>query len=273
MIKIIKRMSSGYIEESFEDRSMLSKGKPAKSLTKKLHLKSGRDNLGTISVRHRGGARRKYRQISTLDQIEGAVKVISIEYDPNRSARIALVELISGVKKYIIAPDQMRAGDQIQLTDSNELKRGDRALIANIPVGSQIYDIQIYPMSRSHIAKSAGTSATLLAIEEKYALLKLPSGELRRFHINCYASLGQVSNPDHSNIRIGKAGRKRLMGIRPTVRGKAMSPNSHPHGGGEGVNPIGLKYPKTPWGKVAIGKKTRSKKVSDSLIVKRRKKR
>lgn len=268
MLKKVKRLTSGYFEASFEDRRALNKQKKAKSLIVKLDRSFGKDSTGTISSRHRGsGAKRLYRIISELSC---EAKVIDLQYDPNRSANIALVELENGAKKYILAADKLKVGDKIKVKEGGSMKVGDRAMLKNIPVGSIVHNIEIQPGSKGVFAKSAGTSAIFMAIEEGYALLKMPSGELRKVNEKCMASFGSVSNNEHSNLRIGKAGRKRLMGIRPKVRGKAMSPNSHPHGGGEGVNPIGLKYPKTPWGKVAIGKKTRGKKLSDKYIVKRR---
>lgn len=273
MIRTRKRISSGYFEESFEVRDHLSKERPVKSLIKKIKRNTGRDNTGRISVRHKGaGAKRLYRVISTLDQFKGEqVKVLRLEYDPNRSANIALVELPSGIKKYIIAPDKLIVGETITSQDKVKIAYGNRSKLENIPIGVQLHDVQLYPESKKFIARSAGTYATLMALDGIWALLKLPSGELRKINRACFATIGQVSNIDHKNIKIGKAGRMRKMGVRPTVRGKAMHPGAHPHGGGEGVNPIGLKYPKTPWGKVAIGHKTRGKKISDKFIVKRAK--
>jgi large subunit ribosomal protein L2 len=271
MVRKVKRLTSGYFEQSFEERKDLNKVKKVKSLLTKLSRSTGKDDTGRISSRHKGsGAKRIFRIVSELTPDMGTVKVIDLQYDPNRSANIALVEIESGSKRYIIAPHDIKVGSQLKVKESGAMKTGDRAKLNNIPVGSQVHNIEIRPDSKGVIAKAAGTSATLMAIEEGYALLKMPSGELRRVHGECYASMGNVSNIEHSIIRIGKAGRSRHMGIRPTVRGKAMNPNSHPHGGGEAVNPIGLKYPKTPWGKVAIGKKTRKKQLSDKLIVKRR---
>ena len=271
MLRKVNRITSGYISESFEDRKALNKIKKVKSLIVKLDRSFGKDATGKISTRHKGGgAKRLYRIISEVSELGGSAKVIDIQYDPNRSGYIALVELESGSKKYILAADKMSVGDKVEVSTGGSIKVGDRAKLKDIPVGSSVHNIEIQPGSKGKFAKSAGTYATFMAIEEGYALLKMPSGELRRVHENCFASYGIVSNNEHSNLRYGKAGRKRHMGIRPSVRGKAMSPNSHPHGGGEGVNPIGLKYPKTPWGKVAIGKKTRAKKLSDKLIVKHR---
>ncbi len=273
MIKVIKTMSSGYVNQSFEDRSFLSKEKPPRSLVTKIKKSVGKDQFGHISSRHKGGgAKRLYRIVSTLESIsDGEAKVLRIDYDPNRTARLALLELRDGTKKYVLAPEKLTVGQTIKANKNEDFNPGDRSMLKDIPSGMQVCDIQLYPESKKYIARSAGSSATILALEGDYALLKMPSGETRKINAKCYATIGQMSNPDHSNIRIGKAGRKRKMNIRPTVRGKVMSLKSHPHGGGEGVNPIGLKYPKTPWGKVAIGKKTRRNKKSDKFIVKRSK--
>ena len=273
MLKQVKRLTSGYFDGSFEVRSDLNKLRKVKSLTMRLKKNNGRDDTGRISSRHLGGGAKKiYRVISDLSDIKTPSKVIDIQYDPNRSANIALLETEDGRKRYIISPEKLKIGSVISYKEEENLKTGDRAMLKNIPVGSSVHDIEILPYSKGKFARSAGTFATLMAIEEGYALLKMPSGELREVHEKCLASLGQVSAIDHGNVRIGKAGRMRHMGKRPTVRGKAMHPAAHPHGGGEGVNPIGLKYPKTPWGKIAIGKKTRAKKLSDKYIISRRKK-
>lgn len=271
-MKTRKRMSSGYFSESFTDRSELSQSNPPRSLKRRRVSKSGRDVLGHISVRHQGGgSKRQHRLISTLDQIAcEEVKVLELQYDPNRSARLALIELNNGQKKYIIAQHGLIVGQILKVSEKTSVKTGNRMMLKNIPIGSAISDIQIYPNSKKYIARSAGTQASLMAIDGDYALCKMPSGELRKIHANCFGSIGQISNIEHSNIKFGNAGRRRRMGIRPSVRGKAMSPRAHPHGGGEGVNPIGLKYPKTPWGKVAIGKKTRRSKSSDKFIVRKR---
>jgi len=274
MVKIIKKLTSGYIEESYEERKHLHKGKPHKPLTKFVKRSVGRDDLGHISTRHKGaGAKRLYREISTLDQfMDVEAKVLRLEYDPNRTANIALVELTSGEKKYIIAPENLKTDSVISCSEKAPKRDGCRSLLKNIPVGVTVYEVQMYPNSTKYLVRSAGSSALVMAHDAGYTLLKLPSGELRKINSESFASLGKVSNSDHSNVRLGKAGRVRKMGIRPSVRGKVMSPAAHPHGGGEGVNPIGLKYPKTPWGKIAIGGKTRKLKNSDKFIVKRRKK-
>ncbi len=270
-MKEIKKRSSGKIRESYVDRNGLFKGKPKKSLVKNLKKNSGRDISGRLSMRHRGGGQKKqYRKISELGGLGDEVKVINIEYDPCRTAWIALVELKNNQKRYIIAAENLKPGKSIFMGKDKEIKLFDRSRIENIPVGSDIFDIQMYPDSKKYIARAAGSSAVLMAIENSYALLKLPSGEQRKIDKRCFASVGRSSNQENSNIIIGRAGRKRMMGIRPSVRGKAMYPAAHPHGGGEGVNPIGLKYPKTPWGKIAIGKKTRRNKKSNMFIVKNR---
>lgn len=271
MVRIVKRRTSGKIVESFEDRSGLFKGSPQRSLVKMLKKSSGRDNKGRISVRHRGGgSKRLYRVISELGSLGEEIKILRIEYDPYRSARIALVELKNGQKKYILAAENMKPNQTISMGEDVQAENFDRAKLKNIPVGSQVFDVQFYPQSKKYLARAAGSSATLMALEGDYALLRLPSGEQRKVNKESFASIGQASNQEHSNIVLGKAGRVRKMGIRPTVRGKAMHPKAHPHGGGEGVNPIGLKYPKTPWGKVAMGKRTRRNNNSGKYIIKRR---
>jgi large subunit ribosomal protein L2 len=271
MTKVKRRISSGIIIQTFADRSKLFKGAPERSLVRPKIGKSGRDASGRISVRRRGGAhKRKLRLVSTLDEFKNIkAKVIRLEYDPNRSAHIALIQFENGQKRYIVAPGALKSDDIIVYDDKPAIEPGNRSSLENIPIGTQIYDIEQIPGTYKYLARAAGSCATLMALDKEYALLKLPSGELKKIHKNCRASIGQVSNPESSNIKFGKAGRMRNKGIRPSVRGKAMSPRSHPHGGGEGVNPIGLKYPKTPWGKVAIGKRTRGKKNSDKFIVKR----
>lgn len=269
MIKIVKRRSSGKIIEIFETREGLSRTIRRKALTKRKVRSSGRDNLGRISVRHRGGgSKRLYRTLADLGGVNNTeAKVISIEYDPFRTARIALVELSGGRKRYIIAPEGLKAGKVIKCGDDTKGRKYERCQLKDIPIGSEIFDVEILPQSKNHMVRSAGAKALLTAREGERVLLKLPSGEQRYFDERCYGTVGQASNGEHANITIGKAGRKRRMGIRPTVRGKAMHPKAHPHGGGEGVNPIGLKYPKTPWGKIAIGKKTRSiSKVNKNIL-------
>ena len=246
---------------------------PEKSLTVTLKKHAGRNVRGKITVRHRGGGTRpKYRIIDfkrRKDDIPGTVK--TIEYDPNRSANIALIVYADGEKRYIIAPEKLKVGDVIYSGPEADIKVGNALPIANIPVGTMIHNIELKPGKGGQMARSAGNAAQLMAKEDKYAQVRLPSGEVRKVLIQCRATIGEVGNADHSNIQIGKAGRKRHMGIRPTVRGSVMNPNDHPPGGGEGRAPIGRKGPVTPWGKPALGYKTRKKnKASNQYIVKRR---
>ena len=273
MIKSRKPTTSGQRFVQYEDKSKITSQKPHKKLLKVINKKSGRDVLGHISTRHKGGgAKRLYRLVDFSNTTFKDAKVETIEYDPNRNAYIALIN-IDGNKKYIIAPTELKIGQLISFQDETSIKAGNRMQLKNIPTGSFIHNLELQPSSKAKIVRAAGTAATLLSKDDLYITVKLPSGEIRKFNPLCYASIGQVSNPEHKLIKIGKAGRKRHMGIRPTVRGKAMHPAAHPHGGGEGVNPIGLKYPKTPWGKIAIGGKTRKvKKPSSKLILVRRKK-
>ena len=260
----------GMTVSTFEE---ITTNKPEKSLTATLKKHSGRNARGKITVRHRGGGvRRKYRIIDfkrNKDGIPGTVK--TIEYDPNRSANIALIVYADGEKRYIIAPDKLNVGDVIYSGADADIKVGNALPIANSPVGTMIHNIELKPGKGGQMARSAGNAAQLMAKEDKYAQVRLPSGEVRKVLISCRATIGEVGNVDHANIQIGKAGRKRHMGIRPTVRGSVMNPNDHPHGGGEGRAPIGRKSPVTPWGKPALGYKTRKKnKASNQYIVKRR---
>ncbi len=260
----------GMTVSTFEE---ITTSTPEKSLTETLKKHAGRNVRGKITVRHRGGGtRHKYRIIDfkrTKDDIPG--KVATIEYDPNRSANIALIVYADGEKRYILAPNKLKVGDVIYSGPEADIKVGNALPIANIPVGTMIHNIELKPGKGGQLARSAGNAAQLMAKEEKYAQVRLPSGEVRKVLIQCRATIGEVGNADHSNIQIGKAGRKRHMGIRPTVRGSVMNPNDHPHGGGEGRAPIGRKSPVTPWGKPALGYKTRKKnKASNQYIVKRR---
>ncbi len=255
------------------DYSELSKVKPEKSLLLPLNKKAGRNNYGRITVRHRGGGnRRKYRIIDFKRRKFGvAAKVLTLEYDPNRSSHIALVQYADGEKRYIVAPQDLKVGQEITSGSEADIKVGNALPLVNIPVGTFIHNIELYPGKGAQIARSAGIMAQLMAKEGKMALLRLPSGELRNVPVECMASIGQVGNIEHENVKIGKAGRKRNMGWRPTVRGSVMNPCDHPHGGGEGKSPIGRPGPTTPWGKPALGYKTRRKKNrSDKFIVKRR---
>ena len=251
----------------------ITKSAPEKSLTVTLKKHAGRNQRGKITVRHRGGGYRpKYRIIDfkrIKDDVPG--KVAAIEYDPNRSANIALIFYADGEKKYIIAPNKLNVGDVIVSGPEADIKVGNALPLANIPVGTIIHNIELQPGGGGQLVRSAGNGAQLMAKEGKYAQVRLPSGEVRKIRIECRATIGEVGNLDHENIKIGKAGKKRHMGIRPTVRGSVMNPNDHPHGGGEGRAPIGRKGPLTPWGKPALGLKTRKKKkASDKFIVKRR---
>ncbi len=255
------------------DYSELSKVAPEKSLLEPIKKNAGRNSYGRITVRHRGGGnRRKYRVIDfKRDKFDIKATVKTIEYDPNRTAFIALVEYEDGEKRYIIAPIGLKVGDVIVSSKDADIKPGNALKLADIPVGTVVHNIELYPGNGAQFARSAGNMAQLMAKENGKALLRLPSGELRNVPAVCMATIGQVSNPEHENINIGKAGRKRHMGWRPTVRGSVMNPNDHPHGGGEGKSPIGRPGPVTPWGKPTLGYKTRSKhKASDKDIIKRR---
>ena len=247
--------------------------KPEKSLTEVLKKNSGRNSYGRITVRHQGGGnRQKYRVIdfkrNKLD-VEG--KVLQLEYDPNRSAYIALVEYADGERRYILAPVGLNVGDTILASATADIKAGNALPMANIPVGTVIHNIELYPGKGAQLVRSAGVAAQLMAKENGMATVRLPSGEMRKVRLDCFATIGQVGNIDHANVSIGKAGRKRHMGIRPTVRGSVMNPVDHPHGGGEGKSPVGRPGPVTPWGKPALGYKTRkTKNRTDKFIVKRR---
>ena len=255
------------------DYSQLSKVAPEKSLLEPLKNKSGRNSYGRITVRHRGGAnKRKYRIIDfKRDKDMMDAKVITLEYDPNRSAHIALLQYEDGEKRYIIAPNGLKVGDTVRSGSDADIKPGNALALADIPVGTFIHNIELYPGKGAQLVRSAGNMAQLMAKEGIYGLLRLPSGELRNVPIQCKATIGQVGNIDHENVNYGKAGRKRHMGWRPTVRGSVMNPCDHPHGGGEGKSPIGRPGPVTPWGKPTLGYKTRKKhNRSDKFIVKRR---
>ncbi|NLN55424.1 MAG: 50S ribosomal protein L2 [Clostridiales bacterium] len=257
------------VTPSFEE---ITKKAPEKSLITILKKNSGRNNMGRITVRHRGGGnKKKYRIVDFRRTEEGARKIIGIEYDPNRTAYIALTEDENGRKSYLLAPDGITAGDVVYTGKDADIKAGNMLPIENIPVGTVIHGIELYPGRGAQIARSAGASAQLMAKENGMAQIRLPSGEVRFVRLDCRAIIGQVGNLEHENIKIGKAGKKRHMGIRPTVRGSVMNPVDHPHGGGEGRAPIGHPGPLTPWGKPALGYKTRKKKArTDKFIVKRR---
>ena len=258
----------GMSVSTFEE---ITKTKPEKTLTTRLQKHAGRNNQGKITTRHRGGGeKRAYRAIDFKRSKFGVpAKVAAIEYDPNRSARIALLHYVDGEKRYIIAPVGLSVGDMISAGPEAEIKPGNALPLKNIPVGTTVHCIEMEPGRGAQLARGAGTGAQLMAKEGKHALLRLPSGEQRQVHILCMATIGQVGNADHENINLGKAGRSRHLGRRPTVRGSAMNPVDHPHGGGEGRSPIGGQ-PQTPWGKPAMGYKTRKNKRSDRFIVRRR---
>jgi large subunit ribosomal protein L2 len=250
----------------------ITKTKPEKSLVIPLKKKAGRNNRGIITCRHRGGGAKQSLRLVDFrrDKIGVPGRVAAIEYDPNRSANIALIYYIDGEKRYILAPLGMNVGDTILSGENAEIKPGNTMPLRVIPTGTLIHNIEIDRGKGGQLVRSAGVVAQLLTKEADYVLIRLPSGEMRRVRAECYATIGQVGNIDHEGIKLGKAGRRRLMGWRPSVRGSAMTPRDHPHGGGEGRTPIGLPNPKTPWGKPALGLKTRKPKASDKLIVKRR---
>ncbi len=272
-VKSYKPTTPSRRQMTVTDYSVLSKVEPEKSLLAPVKSKSGRNSYGRITVRHRGGAnRRKYRIIDfKRDKFDIPAQVMTLEYDPNRSAHIALLQYEDGEKRYIIAPNGLKVGDTVVSSTTADIKPGNALPLPNIPVGTFIHNIELYPGKGAQLARAAGIMAQLMAKEGVYALIRLPSGELRNVPQECMATIGQVGNLVHENINIGKAGRKRHMGWRPTVRGSVMNPCDHPHGGGEGKSPIGRPGPVTPWGKPALGYKTRSKhNRSDKFIVKRR---
>ena len=257
------------------DFSNLSKIEPLKSKTHGFRRSTGRGNTGLITVRHKGGGvKRLYREIDfRQDKKDILGKVFSLEYDPNRTARIARVHYADGDKRYILAPENLKVGDTIVSADRVALKPGNRAKLRNIPQGTEVYNIEIFPGRPSSLVRSAGSKALVMSKDAGYVQIQLPSSELRKFSENSMASIGRLSNLEHSSVTVGKAGRSRYKGIRPSVRGSAMNPVDHPHGGGEGAQPIGLPFPKTPWGKHALGVKTRGKKNKTwKFIVRRRKK-
>jgi large subunit ribosomal protein L2 len=252
----------------------VTRSKPERSLLLPLRKSGGRNAQGRITVRHRGGGHRRFIRIVDFkrDKLDIPAKVASIEYDPNRTARLALLHYADGEKRYIIAPVGIRVGDTVMSGPNSEIRSGNALPISNIPVGTQIHNIEINEGRGAQIVRSAGAAAQLLAKGGDFAQVRMPSGEVRLVRQTCYATIGQVGNLDHGNIKLGKAGRKRHLGIRPTVRGSAMSPRDHPHGGGEGRQPIGLPGPKSPWGKPTLGHKTRRNKKTDQFIVRRRSK-
>ena len=273
-VRKMKPTSPGMRQMTVADFSELTAKEPEKRLLEPLKKKAGRNVYGRITVRHRGGGhKRMYRRIDFKREKEGIpATVVALEYDPNRSARIALLQYEDGEKRYILAPLGLKVGDVVTAGPGSDIKPGNALRLQDIPVGTMVHNIELEPGRGGKMVRSAGAAAQLMAKEGRYALLRLPSGELRRVLITCRATVGQVGNVEHENIRIGKAGRNRWLGWRPTVRGVVMNPVDHPHGGGEGKSPIGRKHPVTPWGKPALGVKTSNKKKpSTRLIVRRRK--
>lgn len=273
-IKIYKPTTNGrrgMTSASFEE--LTKKAKPQKRLLKKLNSKAGRNNQGKITIRHQGGGhKRNYRIIDFKQRDKANIpgKVVSVEYDPNRTAYIMLVQYNDGDKRYHIAPEGIKVGEEIMTKEKSKAKIGNRMCLKHVPPGYDIHNVELTLGKGGQIIRSAGSKGKVVAIESVYAQVELPSGEVRLINKNCFATIGTVSNIDHSNITIGKAGRKRWMGKRPSVRGKVMNPCDHPHGGGEGNQSIGLKSPMTPWGMPALGFKTRKRKYSDQMIVKDR---
>lgn len=272
-VKTFKPYSAGRRFMTVASFDEITTDQPERSLVERLAKHGGRNNQGRMTVRHQGGGHKRLYRVIDFKRNKDSIpaKVASIEYDPNRSSRIALLFYVDGEKRYILAPNGLKVGDTIMSGPEADIKVGNALPLKNIPVGTQVHNIEMKIGKGGQMVRSAGASAQLMAKEGNHALLRLPSGELRKVHVNCKATIGQVGNLEHENITIGKAGRSRWLGIRPANRGVAMNPVDHPHGGGEGRSPIGRKHPVTPWGKHARGAKTRdSKKASDSLIVKRR---
>ena len=273
-LKVYRPTSPGRRGMSGSTFEEITKSKPEKSLLLPLKRRAGRNNQGRITVRHRGrGAKRRLRIIDfKRDKIGVPGRVASIEYDPNRSANIALIYYADGEKRYILSPLGLKVGDTVKSGSDAEIRPGNALPLKLIPGGTLIHNIELEKDRGAQLVRSAGAAAQLMVREGEYALIRLPSGEMRRVRADCVATIGQVGNIDHQGIKLGKAGRKRWLGWRPTVRGSAMNPRDHPHGGGEGRSPIGMPGPKTPWGKPALGYRTRKPKSSDKLIVKRRRK-
>ncbi|MAT43939.1 MAG: 50S ribosomal protein L2 [Anaerolineaceae bacterium] len=271
-IKIYKPITPGQRNMTGYGFEEITKSKPERSLIKLRKAKSGRNMYGRITVRHQGGGHRQFIRLIDFkrDKLEVPAKVASIEYDPNRTARIALLHYADGEKRYILAPVGLKVSDVVVASPEAEIRPGNSLPIARIPLGTLIHNIELKEGRGGQMVRSAGTAAQLLAKEGDFAQVRLPSGEVRLVRQGCYATVGQVGNLDHKNIKLGKAGRKRHLGIRPTVRGTAMNPNDHPHGGGEGRQPIGMPGPKSPWGKPTLGYKTRRNKQTDKFIVRRR---
>jgi large subunit ribosomal protein L2 len=271
-VKVYKPTSPGrrgMTSHSFEE---ITKSKPERGLIRHVRKTGGRDSQGSISIRHRGGGARRFMRVIDFkrDKLDIPAKVAAIEYDPNRSARIALLHYTDGEKRYIIAPLDLKVGDMVMSGKNVDIRPGNAMPLANIPLGTLVHNIEMQPGKGGQMVRSAGASAQLLGKEGEFAQVRMPSGEVRLIRQVCMATIGVVGNSDHSNVKLGKAGRKRHMGIRPTVRGTAMSPRDHPHGGGEGRQPIGKPGPLSPWGKPTRGYKTRNNKKTDKYIVKRR---
>ena len=270
-IKIYKPTSPGRRGAMVDDFQDITRSKPHKGLTSGTSKNAGRNNTGRITVRHRGGGhKRLYRSIDFTRTLNGEATVQSIEYDPNRNARIALVRYDSGIKRYIIAPNRLCVGNTVSRTEAGVPTIGNVSRLSKIPLGTLVHAVELTPGKGAKLVRSAGTSAQIMAHEGKYTLLRMPSGETRYVLSDCSSTIGTVSHQDHKNIKLGKAGRVRHLGRRPQVRGSAMSPRAHPHGGGEGRSPIGLKSPKTPWGKPAQGYRTRKNKATTKHILRRR---
>jgi len=272
-IKKVKPTTAGRRQATFDDFFDITKTKPEKNLIIIKKRMGGRNAQGKITIRHRGGGAKRYIRLVDFkrDKFDIPAKVASIEYDPNRGARIALLNYRDGAKRYIVAPVDLVVGEEVLASKNQiEIKRGNAMPVKYIPAGVAVYNLELEPGQGGRIARGAGNSVSVMGVEGKYAQIKMPSGEIRLVSKECLCTIGQVSNPDKRHIKLGSAGRSRHLGIRPTVRGKAMNPVDHPHGGGEGNQPIGLKHPKTPWGKPALGVKTRKHRYSDKFIIKRR---
>lgn len=271
-VKLYKPITPGQRHHAGQSFEEITKSRPEKALTTRKVKNAGRDNSGSISVRHQGGGNRRRLRIIDFkrQKFDIPARVSAIEYDPNRSARLALVVYADGEKTYIIAPVGLKVGDMIMSGKNAEIRTGNSLPIANIPVGTLVHNIELYAGRGAQLVRSAGGAAQLLAKEEEYAQIRMPSGEVRLIRQQCFATIGQVGNLEHSQVKLGRAGMKRHLGIRPSVRGVAMSPRDHPHGGGEGRSPIGMPGPKSPWGKPTLGYRTRRNKKSNQFIVRRR---
>ncbi|MBI5944225.1 MAG: 50S ribosomal protein L2 [Chloroflexi bacterium] len=273
-VKKYKPVTPGMRDMTGHTFEEITKSTPERSLLVNRQGRGGRNAQGRVTVRHRGGGARRFIRIVDFKREKHGIpaKVAAVEYDPNRTARLALLFYVDGEKRYIIAPLELKVGDTIVSGPNAEIRPGNSLPISNIPIGTLIHNIEIKAGKGAQMVRTAGGAAQLLAKEGDFAQIRMPSGEVRLIHQVCYATIGQIGNLDHSNVKLGKAGRKRHMGIRPTVRGTAMSPRDHPHGGGEGRQPVGLPGPKSPWGKPTLGKKTRVNKKTDQYIVRRRNK-